>query len=171
MLLIWLIFRIKRNSDGTVARYKARLGAKGFHRSGLDYHKTFIPVVKPTIVQLVLSITVSNGWKLRQLDINNAFLQGTLTKDVYMAQPPRFHDPDKARFVCKLRKAIYDLKQVPRAWYHELRTFLTTLGFSNSLADTSFFIYNHDSHLIYLLVYVDDIIVVSVYYGKNIKYI
>jgi len=78
-----------------------------------------------------------------------------------MAQPPGFHDPDKPEFVCKLRKAIYGLKQAPRAWYHELRNFLTTSCFSNSLADTSFFIFNHDSHLIYLLVYVDDIIVIG----------
>jgi hypothetical protein len=105
------IFRIKRNSDGIVARYKARLVAKGFHqRPGLDYHETFSPVVKPTTVRLVLSIAVSKGWKLRQLDINNAFLQGTLAEDVYMAQPPGFHDPDKPEFVCKRRKAIYGLK-------------------------------------------------------------
>ena len=116
-------------------------------------------MVKPTTIRLVLSIAVNNGWQLRQLDINNAFLQGTFTEDVYMAQPPGFLDQDKAGFVCKLRKAIYGLKQTPRAWYEELKGFLTTSGFSNSLADTSLFIYKHGSSIIYMLVYVDDIIV------------
>jgi len=73
------IFRVKRNSDGSVSCYKARLVAKDFHqRPGLDFTKTFSPVVKTTTVRLVLSIAVSNGWRLRQLDVNNAFLQGHL---------------------------------------------------------------------------------------------
>ena len=69
------IFRIKRHSDGSIDRYKARLVAKGFHqRPGIDYHDTFILVVKITTVHLALSLAVSRKWSLRQLDINNAFL-------------------------------------------------------------------------------------------------
>ncbi|RVW53564.1 Retrovirus-related Pol polyprotein from transposon RE2 [Vitis vinifera] len=124
-----------------------------------------LSVIKPTTVRLVLSLAVSQGWSLRQLDVNNAFLQGTLTEDVFMSQPPGFIDRDPPHHVCKLRKAIYGLKQAPRAWYHELRQFLLQFGFINSIADTSLFIFNNHGTILYLLVYVDDIIIT----GNNVE--
>lgn len=76
-----------------------------------------------------------------------------------MEQSPGFVDPDKPSYVCRLNKAIYGLKQVPRAWYTELKNYLLTVGFMNSLADTSLFVLKLGNDYIYLLVYVDDIVV------------
>ena len=87
----------------------------------MDYHDTFSPVVKPTTIRLVLNLAISKGWQLQQLDVNNAFLQGHLSEDVCMAQPAGFVDRDNPTHVCKLKKAIYGLKQALRAWYLELR--------------------------------------------------
>lgn len=101
---------------------------------GIDYHDTFSPVVNPTIFRIIVSLAMSPGWSLRQLDVNNAFLQGHLTEDIFMVQPSGFINSSSPTHVCKLQKAIYSLKQVPRAWYLKLRTFLVAFGFANSHA-------------------------------------
>lgn len=155
----WL-FTTKYNPDGTVKHPKSRLVAKGYNqRPDLDYAETFSPVIKSTTIRIVLGVAVNYNWPIQQLDVNNAFLQGTLNDEVYMEQPPSFVDADRPTHVCRLRKAIYGLKQAPRAWYVELQTFLTSSGFRNSVSDTSLFILQRGSSLVYLLIYVDDILV------------
>lgn len=76
------------------------------------------------MIRLVLGLAARKNWVLRQLDMNNAFLQGNLIEEVYMGQPPCFIDKDRPHFVCRLHKAIYGLKQAPRAWYNALKNFL-----------------------------------------------
>ncbi|CAL9009623.1 unnamed protein product [Prunus brigantina] len=110
------VFGIKRHSDGFIERYKARLVTKGFHqRPGTDYTETFSSVVKPAIIHTVLSLAISCGWSLRQLDVKNAFFHGFVQEDVYVSQPPGFIDPTHPSYVCKLHKALYGLKKAPRA--------------------------------------------------------
>lgn len=125
----------KRLPNGAVDMFKARLVAKGFHqRPGIVFHDTISLVVKPATICLVVSVSVSRGWPFRQLDVNNAFLQGKLEDEVFMTQPLDFHNPDNPTAICKLHKAIYGLKQALRAWtwYNELRTFLIQSCFTNS---------------------------------------
>jgi hypothetical protein len=137
------------------------LVAKGFRQhAGIDYGETFSLVVKPTSIRTVLPIAYSAGWSMQQIDIQNAFLHGLLTEDVYMAQPPGFIH-SYLHHVCKLQKAIYGLKQAPRTWLSRLSGKLLQLGFVGSKADSSLFIYRRAAITMFLLIYVDDIIIVS----------
>ena len=136
--------------------------AKGFHHQlGIDYGETFSPVIKPTLVRTVLSIALSAGWSIRQIDIQNAFLHGNLSEEVFMHQPPGYSHPSFPNHVCKLKKALYGLKQAPRAWFSRLSTRLIELGFHGSLSDTSLFIYKSSIYTMFILIYVDDIIITS----------
>jgi hypothetical protein len=152
--------KIKRKVDGSIDCYKVRMVAKGFkQRYGTDYDDTFSHVVKFATIRLVLSIAVSQGWSLHELDVQNKFLHGILEEDMYMKQPPSFEDSNLSSYHCKLDRALCGLKQAPWAWYSHLSLKLQALDFSSSKEDISLFIYRKGSITIYLLVYVDDIIV------------
>ncbi|KAJ0808240.1 putative RNA-directed DNA polymerase [Helianthus annuus] len=153
------IYKIKYKANGEVERYKARLVAKGYsQREGVDFGETFSPVVKMVTVRCVLSIAVQNGWTLFQLDVNNAFLYGAISEDVYMSLPEGYYVEGKNK-VCKLVKSLYGLKQAPRKWNEKLTKVLLDVGFVQSVCDHSLYTLSKNSVFIILLVYVDDIVI------------
>jgi hypothetical protein len=156
------VFKLKQKSDGTIDRYKARLVAKGFDQEGgIDFHDTFSPVIKPATIRLVLALAVHFGWFIHQLDISDAFLHGLLEEEVFMEQPKGFENPQFPDHVCRLHKSLYCLKQAPRAWFIRLSQALLDLGFESSIVDVSLFHFHRTSVTIFVLIYVDDILVIS----------
>jgi hypothetical protein len=112
----------------------------------------------PATVRTVLSLSVSCSWLVHQLDVKNAFLDGTLSETVYCIQPTRFVDPAQPDCVCLLNKSLYGLKQAPRAWYSRFATYITSLRFVEAKSDTSLFVFWRGTYMVYLLLYVDDIV-------------
>ena len=123
------VFRVKYKVDGSLDKYKARVVAKGFQRNAcVDFFETFSSVTKPFTIKIVFTLVVTYGWDIKQIDVNNAFLNGKLQETVYMLQPPGFEDKTKPNHVCKPKKALYGLKQVPRAWFEKLKATLVQWG-------------------------------------------
>nr|GEX85907.1 copia protein [Tanacetum cinerariifolium] len=143
-------------------QYKDRLVDNGRSQQfDVDCDNTFIPVVKPATVRMVLSLSLSQNWHIHQLDVKNAFLNGELSETVYMYQPPGFVDARFPHHVCRLQRSLYGLKQAPRAWFQYFASYANRVGFSSSRCDSSLFIYQHDSKVAYLLIYVDDIVLTA----------
>jgi hypothetical protein len=156
------IFKHKLKADGSLDRYKARWVLRGFtQRLRVDYDDTFNPVAKRSTVRTVLTLDVSRGWPVHQLDIKNAFLHGTLSEIVYCSQPIGFIDSVHPQLVCRLNKSLYGLKQAPRVWYHCFASYLASLGFVEAKSDTSLFIYHRGADTAYLLHYVNDIVLTA----------
>lgn len=115
-------------------------------------------MVKPVTIRIILTLALTYRWNLQQINVNNAFLNGFLDEEIYMIQPPGFASENK-NLVCRLHRALYGLKQAPRAWYERLHGALKQFGFKPSRCDPSLFTLSHNGHGLFVLVYVDDIII------------
>ncbi|XP_019151774.1 PREDICTED: uncharacterized protein LOC109148479 [Ipomoea nil] len=150
----------KVGPNGQVDRLKARLVAKGYTQVfGIDYTDTFSPVAKIASVRIFLSMAAVHHWPLHQLDIKNAFLHGDLEEEVYMEQPPGFVAQGESNLVCKLKRSLYGLKQYPRAWFGRFSIVVQNFGLNRSKVDYSVFYRHQHGKSIYLVVYVDDIVI------------
>ena len=156
------VFTIKENTDGSVNRYKARLVAKGFSQvEGVDYDETFAPVVQYTSIKILLSISNDLDLDVHHVDVQTAFLNGSLEEDLYMCQPEGFVVPGKEDMVCKLKKSIYGLKQAPRCWNGTLHGFMVDIGFFNCQDDPCLYVKKTTHCNIFVAIYVDDLLVAS----------
>ncbi|CAN6469819.1 unnamed protein product [Victoria cruziana] len=154
------VYKIKYKPDGSIQRHKARLIARGFSQKyEQDYEETFSPVVKMGTIRIVLSLALQHGWSLSQLDVKNAFLHGELKEEVYMEQPPGYTEHDSSKWVCKLRRSLYGLKQASRSWFESFSTEIKQHGFNRSILDHFMFIFKNSSTTTWVLIYVDDIII------------
>ena len=153
------VFRNKLDEDGIVTRNKARLVAKGYSQEeGIDYDETFAPVARLEAIRMFLAFAAYSNFKVYQMDVKSAFLNGELEEEVYVEQPPGFIDPELEDFVYLLFKALYGLKQAPRTWYDTLSEFLLENGFTRGVIDKTLFHKKHKNDIILVQVYVDDII-------------
>jgi hypothetical protein len=142
-----------------VTRNKARLVAKGYAQvAGLDFEETFAPVDRLESIRILLANAAHHSFRLFQMDVKSAFLNGPIKEEVYIEQPPGFEDERCPDHVCKLSKALYGLKQAPRAWYECLRDFLIANAFKVGKADPTLFTKTCDGDLFVRQIYVNDII-------------
>ncbi|CAM8956208.1 unnamed protein product [Rhodiola kirilowii] len=153
------ILKNKLNSKGEVVRNKARLVVKGYsQQEGIDYEETFAPVARLEAIRLLIAYSVQFGFKLHQMDVKTAFLNGYLKEEIFVEQPPGFEDPDRQDCVYVLDKAVYGLKQAPRVWYERLSEYLLAHGYERGKVDKTLFILKTNKHLLIVQVYVDDIV-------------
>jgi hypothetical protein len=125
---------------------------------GLNFGETYAPVARLEAIRILISYACAHNIKLYQMDVKNAFLNGYINEEVYVEQSPGFENNRKPNHVYKLKKALYSLKQAPRAWYDRLRDFLLSKGFMMGKVDTTLFTKKIEKDLFVLQIYVDDII-------------
>ncbi|KAG8489513.1 hypothetical protein CXB51_017534 [Gossypium anomalum] len=158
------VFKKKEGTPGVEEpKYKARLVAKGYSQvPGVDFTDVFSPVVKHSSIRAFLGIVAIHDLELDQLDVKTAFLHGELEEDIYMQQPEGFTVSEKEDYVCLLKKSLYGLKQSPRQWYKRFDSFMTSHDFKRSSFDSCvYFKKNNDGSFVYLLLYVDDMLIAA----------
>ncbi|GJZ15755.1 putative ribonuclease H-like domain-containing protein, partial [Tanacetum coccineum] len=153
------VYRNKKDERGIVVRNKARLVTQDYtQEEGIDYDQLFAPVVRIEAIWLFLAYASFMGFIVYQMDMNSAFLYGTIEEEMYVCQPPSFEDPQFPDKIYKVENALYGLHQAPRAWYETLSTYLLENRFRREIIDKTLFIKKDKGDILLVQVYVDDII-------------
>ncbi len=155
------VFSVKADKHGVIERFKARLVVKGFmQREGIDFDDVFAPVSRHATLRAFLAMVAAENLELHQLDVKTAFINGDLEEEIFVQESPGFEEggPD---IVARLHNALYGLRQASRARHKTLDQFLVSEGFRASDADPSLYIREEDGEKVYLLVYVDDVLIAS----------
>ena len=161
------VFKVKRNADGDVSRYKARLVAQGYSQeAGQDYEEVFAPVARYSSIRSVLAIANQLDLEVHQMDVKTAFLNGDLENEIYMEQPEGYVDKNRPNMVCKLQKSLYGLKQSARCWNIAIDRFLKDSGYVQSSADPCIYSKSESkdgkkASLMIIALYVDDILLAT----------
>lgn len=162
------VYRTKLNADNSINKHKARLVVKGYAQIfGVDYSETFAPVARLDTIRLLLALSAQKGWKVFQLDVKSAFLNGVLQEEIYVEQPEGFVVQGEEDKVYLLKKALYGLKQAPKAWYSRIDEHLLSLGFTKSLSEATLYVKQKGSYVLIVSLYVDDLLVT----GDNVQMI
>ncbi|KAL0396441.1 UNVERIFIED_CONTAM: Retrovirus-related Pol polyprotein from transposon TNT 1-94 [Sesamum calycinum] len=135
------IYKTKLNADGSIQKHKARLVAKGYSQlPGIDYTETFAPVARLDTIRALIAIAANKKWKIYQMDVKSAFLNGYIDEEIYVEQPQGFIAKGSEEKVLRLKKALYGLKQAPRAWYSRIDKYFMDRGFRRSLSEPTLYI-------------------------------
>ncbi|GJZ97918.1 putative ribonuclease H-like domain-containing protein [Tanacetum coccineum] len=144
------IYKVKTDESGGVLKNKARIVAQGFRQEkGIDFDESFAPFARIEAIRIFLANAAHKNMTIYQMDVKMAFLNGELKEEVYISQPEGFVDQDNPSHVYKLKKALYDLKQAPRAWYDMLSSFLISQQFSKGAVDPILFTRHAGNNIYY----------------------
>jgi hypothetical protein len=157
------VFKLKRDEADTIIKHKARLVARDFlQQEGIDFDDAFALVARMESVRLLLALSAQEGWHVHHMDVKSTFLNGDLKEEVYVHQPPGFAIPSKEGKVLRLRKALYGLRQAPRAWNAKLDSTLKRMGFMPSPHEAAIYWRGNGENALLVGVYVDDLVITGV---------
>nr|GEW91987.1 retrovirus-related Pol polyprotein from transposon TNT 1-94 [Tanacetum cinerariifolium] len=153
------VYKAKKNAKGEVEKYKARLVGKCYkQKHGIDYEKVFAHVARLETIRMVIAIAAQHKWKIHQMDVKSAFLNGLLEKEVYVEKPEGYVAKGKEGKVLRLKKAIYGLKQAPRAYNTKIDKYFQEHGFRKCLSEYALYVKFKNKSILLACLYVDDLI-------------